>query len=509
MPIDMVHVRLNERETNPNPHINFITALPEQDPAAQEDARQLLRALAAQVRPVMKAHGFVVNSFEEYEHNRVFAGRNWNNGEVVELVLRGASGALLPVSWLMSTLCHELAHIQHMNHGAAFQALWAKLRAEVRELQSKGYYGDGYWSSGARLADSARIGGHSLDAGDLPEYICGGAQRRTRPTPRRRRRTQQPAGPSTHTGAQTAKRRKAGTRVTARGAFAGAGAGRALNDDASDEERKREGTGFGRRAGSKRARDERARAAERRLRALQSAAGTSAAADDSGEPSAEDESDGESDTEPVRETDQERRRAVLDAVGQDDLQNLKAAQTDFSADFMFPTASASTVTRLDEPRAGECDVQVLSNPGSSAAAGPSQQAGKKQASLEGWFVPSSSEALPAGPQQEKAKTSVPYGRLIHDEIATRKKESLGLSGPGRKLGGVQRSTSDPASTPAARQQPGSRRTRAPAPNPNERDRRDGMEREWSCLVCTLLNDAGHLACSACTTPRGESAYSPS
>ena len=61
----MVHVRLNERETNPNPHINFITALPMPDAAEQEEARQLLRALAAQVRPIMKAHGFVVNSLEE------------------------------------------------------------------------------------------------------------------------------------------------------------------------------------------------------------------------------------------------------------------------------------------------------------------------------------------------------------------------------------------------------------------------------------------------------------
>jgi len=60
----MVHLRLNERETNPNPHINFITALP--PPGEEcERARQLLRALAAQVKPVMKAHGFTVNIFEE------------------------------------------------------------------------------------------------------------------------------------------------------------------------------------------------------------------------------------------------------------------------------------------------------------------------------------------------------------------------------------------------------------------------------------------------------------
>jgi len=60
----MVHLRLNETETNPNPHINFITALPSTE-EIQEESRQLLRALAAQVRPIMKKHGFAVNSFEE------------------------------------------------------------------------------------------------------------------------------------------------------------------------------------------------------------------------------------------------------------------------------------------------------------------------------------------------------------------------------------------------------------------------------------------------------------
>lgn len=61
----MVHLRLNENEPNPNPHVNFITALPMVDAHEQERARQLLRALAAQVRPIMKAHGFVVNRLEE------------------------------------------------------------------------------------------------------------------------------------------------------------------------------------------------------------------------------------------------------------------------------------------------------------------------------------------------------------------------------------------------------------------------------------------------------------
>ena len=48
-------------QRNPNPNVNFINALPDDN----DDARQLLRVLAAQVHPVMKAHGFVVNSLEE------------------------------------------------------------------------------------------------------------------------------------------------------------------------------------------------------------------------------------------------------------------------------------------------------------------------------------------------------------------------------------------------------------------------------------------------------------
>lgn len=61
----MVHTRINERESNPNPHVNFIQALPYGDSTEEESARQLLRALAAQVKPVMQAHGFEVNSLEE------------------------------------------------------------------------------------------------------------------------------------------------------------------------------------------------------------------------------------------------------------------------------------------------------------------------------------------------------------------------------------------------------------------------------------------------------------
>lgn len=50
-----------------------------------------------------------------------------------------------------------------------------------------------------------------------------------------------------HTGAQTMKKRKAGSRVTARSAFKGDG--RALNEDLTGDDESKAGTGFGKRAG--------------------------------------------------------------------------------------------------------------------------------------------------------------------------------------------------------------------------------------------------------------------
>ena len=145
--LEMVHLRLNETESNPNPSINFITALPSLEDI-QEESRQLLRALAAQVKPVMKSHGFSVNSFEEVRPSTRLQGGEQGGADMghksmnttpflrggtgimgrlsvssnpilnrgmnpdilgaIELVLRRPGGEFYPTSWLMSTLCHEV-----------------------------------------------------------------------------------------------------------------------------------------------------------------------------------------------------------------------------------------------------------------------------------------------------------------------------------------------------------------------------------------------------------------
>lgn len=265
----MALARLNEREANPNPYISFISALPVRDASAQEDSRQLLRALAAQVKPLMKAHGFIVTNLEEV-HNQSLIGYGWDTEDIcnsstsstrfsqveigtaekqsvsdthteVRLDVQQtdhdrtsparppwrissrflASEHILsrspfvssltldtrvmlkygiPVSTYQSTytclhgfstlnycsqktLAHEsrarvssfVGPAPKRSQGASEQRLlrrWYPSPTHLRFFNRADVYGSlGLWSSGRRLADSARVSGQGLDEGELPEYI--------------------------------------------------------------------------------------------------------------------------------------------------------------------------------------------------------------------------------------------------------------------------------------------------------------------------------------------------
>ncbi|KAJ3713663.1 WLM domain-containing protein [Lentinula raphanica] len=444
----MVHSRFNEKETNPNPHIHFITPLPADD---SEDARQLLRALAAQVRPIMKTHAFTVNSLEEYEHNVVFAGRNWNNGETIELVLRRPGGSFLPSSWLMSTLCHELAHNTHMNHGPAFQALWRTLRNEVRQLQNRGYYGDGCWSAGTRLADSVVVpgSGMGLDTGDLPEYICGGAQSKTRPSHLRQRRGPRPPREvvaSNKTGKQTAKQRKAGSRVTSKYAFQGTivisqyvltAHTTPVNEHEknelllSKEERKHSDT---------------------RASPTFSATGSSTSSTASTSNSGED--DCLEDTGIIFESNTDRKQALLDANQDSDeffrTLSSRTAWQESQNDFIFTGQGCSDV--------------VISSLDENGPITNSKSDGKRKTN---GFEQS---AEPPTKIRKKASLNMGFGRQIETKPASQKREASGMTDKGLTMSRVEK--------------------RATV--------------TWSCLVCTLENQPLHLACAACNTEKGRS-----
>ncbi|KAE8442283.1 hypothetical protein EG329_003483 [Mollisiaceae sp. DMI_Dod_QoI] len=167
--------RINARTSGPNKNIVFIKPLPGPDTNTSKD---FLERIAAQCFPIMQKHHLAVVSLEEYEPNLEFWGRNFNNGEVIQLVLKSPStGLYLPFPFVQGVMMHELAHNKQMNHSKAFWAVRNEFSAEMKALWDRGYTGDGLWGRGVLLENGA-FTRKGLDASEvLPEHICGGTFR--------------------------------------------------------------------------------------------------------------------------------------------------------------------------------------------------------------------------------------------------------------------------------------------------------------------------------------------
>ncbi|TDZ27198.1 DNA-dependent metalloprotease WSS1-like protein [Colletotrichum spinosum] len=125
----------------------------------------------------MKEHHLSVMSLEEYEPNPEFVGRNFNAGEIIQLVLKSRSGRWLPFQYVQMVMMHELAHCKQMNHSRAFWAVRNQYAEQMRGLWQKGYTGDGIWGRGALLQTGAFQNNVALPQEPLPEHLCGGTYR--------------------------------------------------------------------------------------------------------------------------------------------------------------------------------------------------------------------------------------------------------------------------------------------------------------------------------------------
>lgn len=166
--------RINARSLQPNALINFIRPLPGPD---EEHSRDFLSRIAAQCYPIMKKNHTAVMALAEHEWNPEFAGRNFNAGELIELVLRGKSGQWLPFKHVQLVMMHELAHCKEMNHSSSFWKVRNAFCGEVKLLWDRGYVGEGMWGRG-RAVDGRFVEGKSVAEGDLPEHVCSGTYRR-------------------------------------------------------------------------------------------------------------------------------------------------------------------------------------------------------------------------------------------------------------------------------------------------------------------------------------------
>lgn len=166
--------RLNERTNRPNPHINFIKPL---SGSSSTQAEEYLSLVAAIMYPIMKSNYVYVQSLEEFPPNPEFAGRNFNAGEVIQLVLKDRKGGWLPLRHVQMVMVHELAHCKQMNHSKFFWEVRNKYAQELRMLWAKRYTGEGLWGRGRALENGAITRAQMPDQSLLPENLCGGTYR--------------------------------------------------------------------------------------------------------------------------------------------------------------------------------------------------------------------------------------------------------------------------------------------------------------------------------------------
>ena len=142
-------------------------------------------------------------SLEEYEPNPEFIGRNFNAGEVIQLVLKGRSGCWMSFRSVVMVMMHELAHCVQMNHGKKFWEVRNAYAGEMKALWAKGYTGDGFWGRGKTILSGEYENAMGLEDREMPEHLCGGTFR----SRRGRKRKRGHSGTQTMTNAERKQRR--------------------------------------------------------------------------------------------------------------------------------------------------------------------------------------------------------------------------------------------------------------------------------------------------------------
>ncbi|KAL8679690.1 MAG: hypothetical protein Q9186_004052 [Xanthomendoza sp. 1 TL-2023] len=176
--------RLNAHQTHPNDRIIFIKPLP--GPTAPF-AQDFLSRIAAICKPIMAAAHLSVMTLEEYEPNPEFVGRNFNAGEIIQLVLKApGTGHWLNFKSVQMVMMHELAHCLQMNHGREFWKVRNQFAGELRDLWGKGYTGDGFWGRGKTVLSERYEHQGSWEEEVMPERLCGGTFRTRRGRKRKR-----------------------------------------------------------------------------------------------------------------------------------------------------------------------------------------------------------------------------------------------------------------------------------------------------------------------------------
>lgn len=100
---------------------------------ATDSAVELIGRLEQDASRIARVFGLRYRTIEpERPHVRRRLGVCYADGTIRIRLHHARSGQPLKYSSLVDTLCHELAHLRHFNHGRRFQALYRRILEHAR-----------------------------------------------------------------------------------------------------------------------------------------------------------------------------------------------------------------------------------------------------------------------------------------------------------------------------------------------------------------------------------------
>lgn len=101
--------------------------------ARSEEQSRVLERLRLDARVLARRFGLALGSLDA-ESPRVKRryGVCYDDGAIRIRLRHVRTGELLKYSSLVDTLCHEMAHLQHFNHGGRFERLYRRILGEAR-----------------------------------------------------------------------------------------------------------------------------------------------------------------------------------------------------------------------------------------------------------------------------------------------------------------------------------------------------------------------------------------
>mmetsp|Transcript_16692 Transcript_16692/g.21890 ORF Transcript_16692/g.21890 Transcript_16692/m.21890 type:complete len:273 (-) Transcript_16692:1307-2125(-) len=131
----------------------------------KDEASKLLKRIADQVEPILRARRWTVKIFKEMcPKNKSLLGLNVNRGSKIMIRLRNDSKSsnFKCYDELMDTMLHELCHIKVGPHSAKFYALWDELRKDYAVLVSKNITGKSDILLPAFSGNGNKLGGRNI-----------------------------------------------------------------------------------------------------------------------------------------------------------------------------------------------------------------------------------------------------------------------------------------------------------------------------------------------------------